>query len=127
MVVAAVESLDVEVKPFGIKTLLVEPGFFRTEFLNEKNAVYVNTQIDDYKTLVDGQFATFRGSHHQQPGDPAKGAARIIDVVKSEATKGEIPFSLALGEDAVEGIRNKCTGTLELLDKWADKSSNLSF
>ncbi|KAI7778852.1 retinol dehydrogenase [Diaporthe eres] len=124
---AAVESLDVEAKPFGIKTLLVEPGFFRTEFLNEKNAVYVDTQIDDYKTLVDGEFATFRGAHHQQPGDPAKGVARIIDVVKSDAAKGEIPISLALGEDALDGIRNKCTGTLELLDKWADKSSNLSF
>lgn len=45
MVVAVVESLDVEAKPLGIKTLLVEHGFFRTEFLNEKNAVYVNTQI----------------------------------------------------------------------------------
>lgn len=127
MVVAAVESLDVEAKPFGIKTLLVEPGFFRTEFLNEKNSVYVNTQIDDYKMLVDGEFARFRGAHHQQPGDPAKGVARVIEVVKSDAAEGEIPISLALGEDALDRIRDKCTSTLELLDKWADKSSNLSF
>lgn len=76
----AVETLDVETKPLGIKTLLVEPGFFRTEFLNEKNAVYVNTKIDDYKPLVDDQYAMFRGAHHKQPGDPAKGVASIIDV-----------------------------------------------
>lgn len=116
-----------EAKPLGIKTLLVEPGFFRTEFLNEKNAVYINTQIDDYKTLVDGEFARFKGAHHKQPGDPAKGVARIIEMVKSDVAEGEIPISLALGEDAVDRIRNKCTDTLELLDKWADESSNLSF
>lgn len=112
-----------EAKPLGIKTLLVEPGFFRTEFLNDKNAVYVNTQIDDYKKLVDGEFARFKGAHHKQPGDPAKGVARVIEMVK----EGEVPISLALGRDALDAIRNKCNTTLNLLDMWADKSSNLSF
>lgn len=68
MVVGAVESLDVEAKTLGIKTLIVEPGFFRTEFLSDKNAVYVNTQIDDYKPLVDGEFARFKGAPSQAAG-----------------------------------------------------------
>ncbi|KAG6358199.1 hypothetical protein INS49_014083 [Diaporthe citri] len=101
---AAVESLDVEAKPLGIKTLL----------------------IDDYKMLVEGEFARFKGAHHQQPGDSAKGVGRIVQMIKSDVAEGEIPISLALGEDALDRIRCKCTDTLELLEKWADESSNLS-
>ncbi|KAH8775424.1 short-chain oxidoreductase [Diaporthe sp. PMI_573] len=123
----AVEALGMETKPLGTKTLLVEPGFFRTEFLNEKNAVFVHTKIDDYKTLVDGQYAMFKGAHHKQPGDPAKGVASIIDVIKSDVAGGEFPVFLALGDDALDAIRKKCNATLELLEKWADKSSNMSF
>jgi NAD(P)-dependent dehydrogenase (short-subunit alcohol dehydrogenase family) len=127
MDLGAVEALGMETKPLGIKTLLVEPGFFRTEFLNEKNAVFVHTKIDDYKTLVDGQYAMFKGAHHKQPGDPAKGVASIIDVIKSDVAGGEFPVFLALGDDALDAIRKKCNATLELLEKWADKSSNMSF
>ncbi|GKT46448.1 uncharacterized protein ColSpa_06629 [Colletotrichum spaethianum] len=124
---AAVESLNLESKPFGIKTLLVEPGYFRTEFLNEKKAVFVDTKIDDYRPLVDNLYPQVKGIHQKQPGDPAKGVARIVDLVKSDAATTEFPVSLALGDDALEAIRNKCQATLDLLDKWADKSSNMTF
>lgn len=123
---AAVESLDLEAKPFGIKTLLVEPGYFRTQFLNDK-AVFVDTKFDDYKPLVDNLYPQVKGVHQNQPGDPAKGVARIVDLVRSGAAGGELPASLALGDDALDTIRKKCNATLELLDKWADKSSNTSF
>ncbi|KAL9944610.1 hypothetical protein ACHAQF_003626 [Verticillium nonalfalfae] len=109
------------------RTLLVEPGYFRTEFLNEKKAVYIDTKIDEYKPLVDNLYPQVKGIHQQQPGDPAKGVARILDVVKSHAAGEDIPVSLALGDDALDTIRKKCTDTLELLDKWAEKSSNTSF
>ncbi|KZL75780.1 retinol dehydrogenase [Colletotrichum incanum] len=124
---AAVESLDLETKPFGIKTLLVEPGYFRTEFLNEKKAVFVDTKIDDYRPLVDNLYPQVKGVHQNQPGDPAKGVARIVDLVKSDVAGAEYPISLALGDDALDTIRKKCNSTLELLDKWADKSSNTAF
>ncbi|KKY37106.1 putative short-chain dehydrogenase reductase sdr [Diaporthe ampelina] len=120
---AAVESLGVESKPLGIKTLLIEPGCFRTGFVDEKNAVYVNSQIDDRKPPVDREFARFKGAYHKQPGDRAEGVARIIEMVMSDAAEGEIPISLALGEAALGGIRNKCTSTLELPDKWAGHGS----
>ncbi|WQF87746.1 Putative short-chain dehydrogenase/reductase SDR, NAD(P)-binding domain superfamily [Colletotrichum destructivum] len=123
---AAVESLDLEAKTFGIKTLLVEPGYFRTQFLNDK-AVFVDTKFDDYKPLVDNLYPQVKGVHQNQPGDPTKGAARIVDLVRSGAAGEELPASLALGDDALDTIRKKCNATLELLDKWADKSSNTSF
>ncbi|TDZ25560.1 putative oxidoreductase YusZ [Colletotrichum orbiculare MAFF 240422] len=124
---AAVESLNLETKPLGIRTLLVEPGYFRTEFLNEKNAVYIDTKIDEYKPLVDNLYPQVTGMHQQQPGDPAKGVSRILDLVRSQTAAEEMPVSLALGDDALDPIRKKCNDTLELLDKWAEKSSNTSF
>src|SRR5205823_3458938 len=43
-----VESLTPEVAPFGIRTMLVEPGFFRTELLTEESTKYPEPSIDDY-------------------------------------------------------------------------------
>lgn len=115
-------------KSIGIKTLLVEPGFFRTELLNANNTVYVDTKIPEYKTTVDSLYAQFKGAHHQQPGDPAKGVARIIEVVESAggAQGRPLPISLALGPDAVAQLRKKCADTIELLDEWKEVSSDTS-
>lgn len=113
-------------KEFGIRTLLVEPGFFRTELLNANNTVYVETKIDDYKPLTDALYAQFKEAHRQQPGDPAKGVARVIDVVKGEggAEGKRFPTFLALGTDAVEHIRKICNETLGSLEEWEAVSSD---
>ncbi|KAF2194225.1 oxidoreductase,short chain dehydrogenase-like protein [Zopfia rhizophila CBS 207.26] len=115
-----------ELDPFGIRTLLVEPGFFRTELLNANNTVYIDTKIEDYEPLTNKLYAQFRGAHHQQPGDPAKDVARIIEVVtsKGDAAGKPFPVSLALGPDAVSTLQTKCTDTLELVNEWEVVSSN---
>ena len=125
----AVETLNLETSPLGIRSLIVEPGFFRTELLNANNTVYIDTKFDDYKPVTESLFAMFKGAHQKQPGDPAKGVQRIIDTVKGEndAAGKEFPVSLALGSDAVEQIRNKCKETLKLLDEWEAVSSNTSY
>ncbi|KAF4776019.1 hypothetical protein HER10_EVM0002819 [Colletotrichum scovillei] len=121
----AVETLNLEVAPLGLKTLLVEPGFSRTELLNAHNTVYVDTKIPDYKPIVDPLYAQFKGAHQQQPGDPAKGVARIIDVVESRgsAQGRPLPISLALGPDAVSQLTKKCADTIQLVDDWNEISS----
>ena len=43
-----IESLTPEVAPFGIRTMLVEPGFFRTELLTPDSTSYAQPTIDDY-------------------------------------------------------------------------------
>jgi hypothetical protein len=68
-------------------------------------------------------YPQVKGIHQQQPGDPAKDVSRILDMVKSHTAGEEFPVSLALGDDALDTIRKKCNDTLELLDKWAEKSS----
>ncbi|KAI3554650.1 retinol dehydrogenase [Colletotrichum abscissum] len=122
----AVEALNLEVAPLGLKTLLVEPGFFRTELLNANNTVYVDTKNPDYKPIVDPLSAQFKGAHQQQPGDPAKAVSRIIDTVGSRgsAQGRPLPVSLALGPDAVSQLTKKCADTIKLVDDWKEVSSD---
>src|SRR4029078_10172981 len=42
------EGLAPEVAPFGIRTMLVEPGFFRTELLSPQSTQFADTSIEDY-------------------------------------------------------------------------------
>ncbi|ATZ58120.1 hypothetical protein BCIN_15g05690 [Botrytis cinerea B05.10] len=122
----AVDTLRLEVSSFGIRTLMVEPGFFRTEFLNANNTVFIEPEIDDYKPLTGQLYGQFKGAHRNQTGDPEKGVARIIEVVKGEGfAAGKVfPPSLALGPDAVEAIRKSCDETLKLLEEWEPLSSD---
>lgn len=125
----AVETLQLEVAPFCIRTLLVEPGFFRTELLNNDNAKYVETAIEDYKPVTEALYGQFRSYHRQQPGNTAKGVQRIVDVVKGEgkAAGRELPEFLALGGDAVDHIKANCEMTLAVLEQWKDVSSDTTF
>jgi NAD(P)-dependent dehydrogenase (short-subunit alcohol dehydrogenase family) len=125
----AAESLNEEVKPFGIRTLVVQPGFFRTELLNTNNTTYIETNIADYEPLVKGNFDMFRGANGVQPGDPKKGAERIIDTVRGEglAAGKKLPQTLYLGSDVIDQARKRSEQTLELLKEWEEVGSNLDF
>ncbi|KAL4955495.1 hypothetical protein BDW69DRAFT_118512 [Aspergillus filifer] len=116
----ATEALSLEVSPLGIKTLLVEPGQFRTDLLSPQNSNYAESGIPDYTDAKRATFDVFRNVHAKQRGDVAKGVSRIIDVVNGEGeAKGrEWSDELVLGADAVEGIRAKCEGTLKRLREW---------
>ena len=90
------ESLAAEVKPFGIKATIVEPGYFRTEFLNSSSLAVPTNPIDTYKEVRDSQAAHQNDINNQQPGDPAKAAEVMIEAAKSENP----PLHLFLGPDA---------------------------
>src|SRR3954470_6414903 len=67
-----VESLRVEIAPFGIHTTIVNPGFFRTELLTEQSTSYAETSIADYDERRAQQIAFWKAQNGQQSGDPAK-------------------------------------------------------
>ncbi|KAL4966384.1 putative short-chain oxidoreductase [Aspergillus stella-maris] len=116
----ATEALNLEISPLGIKTLLVEPGQFRTDLLSPQNSNYAESGIPAYTDSKREIFDVFRNVHSKQRGDVAKGVAGIIDVVKGEGeAKGrEWLGELVLGIDAVEGIRAKCEATLNKIKEW---------
>ncbi|KAK7428000.1 hypothetical protein QQZ08_005431 [Neonectria magnoliae] len=117
-----VESLSRETEPFGIRSLLIEPGRFRTELLSSSNLKMVQSTIKDYAQRskeFDEMLASANGT---QEGDPEKGVSIILDLVHREGVaKGkEMPIRLALGPDAYDLIKGKCQETLKILEDWKD-------
>jgi NAD(P)-dependent dehydrogenase (short-subunit alcohol dehydrogenase family) len=91
------EALADEVRPFGIKVLVVEPGAFRTGlFVNGSESAAIGA----YESTVGETRRMVAGGDGSQPGDPAKAAAAILTALEAERT----PLRLPLGEDAVGAI-----------------------
>ena len=115
-----VEALSQETAHLGIKTLLIEPGRFRTKLLSSGNVKTVASTIPEYvdfsKSLLEGLAKEDRA----QPGDPVKLVEIILDfVLRDGIAKGrKIPFRLPLGVDVYTDMKAKCEETLKLLEEW---------
>jgi NAD(P)-dependent dehydrogenase (short-subunit alcohol dehydrogenase family) len=70
------ESLSPEVAPFGIRTMLVEPGFFRTELLSPESTNYAKPSLDDYAERTEQTVAAWKAMNGQQgatlPSSPTR-------------------------------------------------------
>ncbi|BDA68771.1 short-chain dehydrogenase/reductase SDR [Calothrix sp. PCC 7716] len=115
-------SLANEVAPFGIKVTIVEPGGFRTDFFN-RSYVLTETQIEDYKPLIDDIRQTIRNIQNLLRGDPRKAALAMIKVVDSDNP----PIRLALGSDTVEAIEGALEFMKAELDTWREVSMSTDF
>ncbi len=104
------ESLAEEIAPFGIRTMLVEPGFFRTELLTDLSTVWPEASIDDYAEKTRVTVAGWKKMNGLQGGDPAKLATALIQL----ARQVEPPRRWPAGADAVETFEKKAK---ELLDQ----------
>ena len=91
-----IESLTPEVAPFGIRTMLVEPGFFRTELLTPESTTYAEPSIDDYAERTKQTVAAWNGMNGRQGGDPAKLADALVQLAGQE----EPPLRFVAGADA---------------------------
>lgn len=119
---AVSESLAQELKPLGIKVTIIEPGAFRTDF-SGRSIVTPDQQIADYAETSGKMIQWNQEIDGKQPGDPAKAAAAMIQVVETENP----PLRLALGEDAVNGITQKLESMKTELEAWKDISVNTAF
>src|SRR6186997_303115 len=72
------ESLTPEIAPFGIRTMLVEPGFFRTQLLSPDSTTYAKPSIDDYAERSRKTVAAWSSMDGKQGGDPAKLADALV-------------------------------------------------
>jgi NAD(P)-dependent dehydrogenase (short-subunit alcohol dehydrogenase family) len=105
------ESLAAEVGPLGIHVTIIEPGPFRTSFLDEKSKKSARP-IKDYDDSVGKTRDLLHKMDGIQPGDPALAAQALIAVVETEKP----PLRLPLGAMAYEHIRNKLRSQIKELD-----------
>ncbi|SDZ63487.1 NADP-dependent 3-hydroxy acid dehydrogenase YdfG [Variovorax sp. YR266] len=102
------ESLAPELAPFGIRTMLVEPGFFRTELLTAGSTTFAEPNIDDYAERTRETVAAWSSMSGKQGGDPAKLADAIVRLAALE----EPPARFAAGADAVQTFEAKANALL---------------
>ena len=117
------ESLALEVAPFGITTTIVNPGFFRTELLTEQSTSYAAPSIDDYGERRAAQLAFWRGQNGKQSGDPAKLARALVLLAGDEPP----PRRFIAGADAVAGAEQKIAELRAQIDATRDLSTSLAF
>jgi len=116
------ESLAPEVAPFGIRTMLVEPGFFRTELLSPESTRYAESSIADYAERTEQTVTAWKSMNGQQGGDPAK----LADALVRLASQDEPPLRFPAGADAVTTFENRARLLLEQADANRELSSNLA-
>jgi NAD(P)-dependent dehydrogenase (short-subunit alcohol dehydrogenase family) len=116
------ESLTPEVAPFGIRTMLVEPGFFRTELLTPESTNYAEPSIDDYAERTEQTVAVWRSMNGQQGGDPAKLANALVQL----AGQDEPPLRFVAGADAIAAVEQKAKDLLAQADAHRELSTNLA-
>jgi NAD(P)-dependent dehydrogenase (short-subunit alcohol dehydrogenase family) len=90
------EGFAQELAPLGVRSLLVEPGMLRTDFMDRKSARFGSIDIPDYAEAVAQYRAFVDGANGNQPGDPKLLAARIVAL----ASQGKAPSRLIFGDDA---------------------------
>jgi NAD(P)-dependent dehydrogenase (short-subunit alcohol dehydrogenase family) len=116
------ESLTPEVAPYGIRTMLVEPGFFRTDLLTPESTSYAQPSIDDYIERTKQTVTGWNGMNGQQGGDPAKLATALVQLVSSD----EPPLRWAAGADAVAAFEDKAQTLIKQADAYRELSSSLA-
>jgi len=116
------ESLQPEVAPFGIRTTIVEPGFFRTELLEEASVSYGDQSVEDYADRTAEQLEWWKAQNGQQAGDPAKLGRALVTMAGQE----QPPLRFVAGADAVAVVEQKAADLKEQVEAYRELSASLA-
>jgi NAD(P)-dependent dehydrogenase (short-subunit alcohol dehydrogenase family) len=117
------EALAGELAPLGIKVTIVEPGYFRTDFLDARSLTVSPHRIADYDATAGATRAAAADVSHNQPGDPAKLAVALVRLV-GEANP---PLRMPFGSDTVAAIEAKNAFVAEELAEWRTLAVSTDF
>lgn len=112
------ESLAQEVGSFGIHVTLVEPGVFRTDFLDGSSMAFGSRQVADYAAFVDKLKASCAAGNHQQTGDPAKLGRALVTLANSDNP----PMRYLAGSDAHAQVSAKLARMQDEIARWQELS-----
>jgi NAD(P)-dependent dehydrogenase (short-subunit alcohol dehydrogenase family) len=117
------EALHAELAPLGIHVTVIEPGYFRTDFLDASSLSVCSRQISDYEATA-GKVRTIAGGlNHNQPGDPSK----LADVLVAFTDAPNPPVRRPLGSDTVAAIEAKHKADSRILSEWRGISLSTDF
>jgi NAD(P)-dependent dehydrogenase (short-subunit alcohol dehydrogenase family) len=111
------EGFAEELAPFGIRSILIEPGMLRTDFMDQKSASFGSIDIPDYAEAIAQYRAFVDGANGNQPGDPKQLAAQIVAL----APQGEVPSRLVFGDDARQWASAKVDQLRQAIAESADR------
>ena len=117
------EALSMELAPLGIHVTVVEPGFFRTDFLDTSSLVTSANKIADYHETSGAMRQTAIEANHNQPGNPDKLAEIILNI----GSLAKPPFRLPLGSDTVTRSERRITDAQAMLKQWRDVAVSTDF
>ena len=117
------EALHGELAPLGIHATVVEPGYFRTGFLDGSSLRPSAVQIPDYAQTVGKIRDVAAGLNYQQPGDPTKLAPAILQIVNAD----EPPLRLPLGTDTLQTIAEKNAYVEQETAQWRTLSESTDY
>jgi len=117
------ESLRFEIEPFGIRTTLVEPGFFRTDLLEDASTSWGDLSIDDYAERTAKTKPAWQAMSGRQSNDPAKLAKALVALIDSK----EPPLRWVAGADALPAVQQKARDLLAQVEAHRDLSTSLAY
>jgi NAD(P)-dependent dehydrogenase (short-subunit alcohol dehydrogenase family) len=117
------ESLQAEVEPFGIQTMIVNLGFFRTDLLTEESTNYAKPSIEDYNERRAQQMEFWKTQNGKQSGDPAKLAQALISL----ASQKEFPRRFIAGADAIDTAEQVVAALRQQINAYRDLSCSLAY
>jgi NAD(P)-dependent dehydrogenase (short-subunit alcohol dehydrogenase family) len=117
------EALHDELAPLGIHVTVIEPGYFRTDFLDASSLAVSPTIIADYEATAGRVRRMSAGLSHNQPGDPS----RLAKVLVALADVPNPPIRLPLGSDTVAAIEEKHASDAAIVAAWRDVAVSTDF
>lgn len=117
------EALHAELAPLGIHVTVVEPGYFRTDFLDQTSLATSKASIADYHATAGNVRGVASDLNHAQPGDPDRLAKVLVDF----ADAPNPPVRLPLGSDTVAAIEAKHASDAAILKEWHSVAVSTDF
>lgn len=124
--VGITEAMKLELAPLGIDVTIIEPGYFRTDFLSSGSQTTAQKVLKDYDESFAPLTEALKAYNHKQPGDPVKGCNVIADALRKESAFSDIkslPARMSLGSDSVQHVSAKIKELKEQHEKWAAATS----
>ena len=110
------ESLAAEVKPFGIKVTIVEPGAYATEFGGPLSGKFAGA-LEIYSDL---KARVFEGMKTMQRGDPNATTDALFKLVDADNP----PLRLFLGNQNLPQVRAAYADRLAIWESWGSVANS---